>query len=140
MNSLFCTSQALPRCMAPARRDGVPRGTSSTVSSSSVGSQISLVKTILRPEKEPQSATEISIICIIGSCRRTSGGVGLSEVQEINININNNTLVRSAPSEARIMALILALSLSMSSLDSVRKTAKAAAVARPAQLIEHNTH
>ena len=47
MNSLFWTSQALPRCMAPALRDGVPRGISSTVSSASVGSQMSLVKTIL---------------------------------------------------------------------------------------------
>merc|ERR1719410_1805573 len=43
MNSLFWTSHALPRCMAPARSEGVPRGTSCTVSSSSVGSQMSLV-------------------------------------------------------------------------------------------------
>ena len=64
----------------------------------------------------------------------------MSEVPNINININNNTLIQAAPSEARIMALILALSLSISSLDSVRKTVKAAAVAVPAQLIEHNTH
>ena len=27
MNSLFWTSQYLPRCMAPALREGVPRGT-----------------------------------------------------------------------------------------------------------------
>merc|ERR1719342_58827 len=47
MNSLFWTSQNLPRCMAPALRLGVPRGTSSTVSSASVGSQTSLVNTIL---------------------------------------------------------------------------------------------
>merc|ERR1719412_2875885 len=31
INSLFWTSQTLPRCMAPALRLGVPRGTSSTV-------------------------------------------------------------------------------------------------------------
>ena len=46
MNSLFWTSHTLPRCMAPALRDGVPRGTSSTVSSASEGNQMSLVRTI----------------------------------------------------------------------------------------------
>ena len=47
MNSLFCASHTFPRCMAPALRKGVPRGTSSTSNSALEGSGVAAVTTIL---------------------------------------------------------------------------------------------